>query len=134
MKLAVVGDEHRLARRDVPDEFEAKNIERHALGRDHVFHTVGVFAASIHQGTNAERVAKADDANTNDHRYRSISTAASRVHTFHRFEDVVWLRFVRANHLQLVGKHVEQHLRITRRVDVAQILSEQIRLQAVRVG
>ena len=132
--LALVADEHRLPRRHVGDDLKAEHVQGDALRGHHVLPAVVAGPAAVDQGADAVRIPKADQAHTGDHGDRGIGALATPMHPGDGGEDVVGARLIDVHHLQFMGEDVEQHLRVAAGVDVAAVLTEQVRLQGLEVG
>ena len=133
--MAAVGvREQRFAGLDVAHEVETLNVDGAALGSHHHLFALRAPAHAEGQRTDAVRIAEGDDAAAIDHRDRGVRAAATPVDAGHRGENLFVVRLVGAHLLQLVGEDVEQYFRVRFRVDVAQILAEDMRHQLVGVG
>jgi len=134
VQLAVFGDVHRFARREVADQGEAQHVEGHAFGRDHVLDAFVGMTLAEHDRADAVRVAEADDAVAGNHRHDGITADAAVMHVDHGGEHVFFGGLQLAALGQLVGKHVEQHFRIGAGVDVAQVRLVNLFGQLLNVG
>ncbi len=96
---------------------------------------MGRLDAAQAQRTDAERIAHRQHAVAGDLRGDRIRAAHAAVHAGHRGEDDLGIeRSAVAGALQLVGQHVQQHLGIRMRIDVAAIAPEHLLAQLLPVG
>src|SRR5476649_800577 len=134
VQLAVFGDVHRFARREVANQGEAKHVQGHAFRGDHVLDDfVGVTLAEYDR-TDGVRVTETDDAITGDHCHHGVTTAAAVVHVSHGSEDVFFGGLQLATLGQFMSENVEQHFRIGIGVDVAQVRFVDLLGQLLDVG
>ena len=134
-QLALLGDIHRFARRNVAQEFEAQGIQRHAFRGNHIFGTaIAEVALAEHQRTNAVWIAEGHHAVTDDHRHAGVRAADLTVCRGNRGKNVVRFQRIVTEVIQLAGEHVEQDFRIRGGVNVATFLFEQLFTQLMRVG
>ena len=134
IKRAIGFNVHRLTRRDVPHQFEARGTQRHALGGNHVLLTLFGLAHAITGRANAVGVSETDDAISGDHGYDRIGAAAAFVHGPNSRKNFFLGRVEFAQFLKLMGKHVQQDFGIRVCVDVAEIGAKQITTKVVGVG
>ena len=134
-QLALLGDIHRFARRNVTQEFEAQGIQRHALRGNHIFGTaIAKVALAQHQRTNAVWIAEGNHTVTDNHRHAGVCTADLAVGRSNGSKDIVCFQRVVTEVIQLAGEHVEQDFRIRGGVNVATFLFEQLFTQLMGVG
>ena len=94
VQLAVETDEHGLPRLDVANDREAKCIERHRLGGNQIFGTLGRLAGAIDQRADAIRVAESEQTVTSDDGHHGIGTTAAAMHTGHCLKDAVDVKLI----------------------------------------
>ena len=123
-------DEDRLAGRDVARQRVAGAFDRDRFARHHHGALPVGAAFAERQRPDAERVAERQQAVAGDQRDHRIRAADPPVHRAHRVEHRVGRqRQVARGDLELVRQHVEQHLGVALRVDVAAVDVEQLLLQ-----
>ncbi len=125
VQYAAIFYEDGLAGLHIAQSLELQNVERDALGRHHVLGAFGRAARAEHEWTDAIRVAKRDDAETDDHRDDSVTAPAAAVDGFDRIEDLLGRRAAVGTRLQFVCEHVKQHFRIRAGVEMAPVHARQ---------
>src|SRR5690606_2427959 len=84
VKCAVGFDVHRLARRDIPHQGEARRTQRHAFRGNHVlFLTVLILPYAITGRANSVWISESDNTVTGNHRYHSVGATAPLVNNSH---------------------------------------------------
>ena len=131
---AIGGDEHRLPRLDIANEFKAQAVQRHAFRGDDEVRALGRFALAVHHGTDAMRIAKTDHAHTADHRHGRIGAAAALMDARDRLEHILGGQPQLVPFHQLVGKDVQQDFGVGIGVDVPAVLDEQLAFKQVGIG
>ncbi len=109
MQTAQLIDEYGFARRDVPDDPKRLHVEGNALGGEHPFGAARRRALTQHEGSDSVRIAKPQNAVTNDHRHDRITAAAAAVDGIDGCEHVRRGHAGSAYALQLRGEHVQQN-------------------------
>ena len=102
-----------------------RHVERDALGGEHPLGALFGVALADDQGTNAVRVAEAEDAVADHHRDDGVSAAAAPIDGVGRGKNVGRRDARRADPLQLGGEHVEQHFGIGAGVQVPAVFPHQ---------
>ena len=87
VQRAIDLDDHRLARQNVAHHLEIERVHGHALRRHHVLDAISSLPPAHAQGPNTMRIAKRDDAVTNDQRDDRIPAPAPAVDGGHGRED-----------------------------------------------
>ena len=135
VEVALEIDEYRFTRRNVAQELEAQRIQRHAFGRDQVFHALVGLVAAHHQRTDAVHVAECQQAVARNHRHHGIRAATTAMHGGDSGKDGLGIETeVGGVGLQFMRQHVEQHFRIGVGIHMAHVLEEQFFLQLRGVG
>ena len=135
MQLALVIDEHRLARRHVAQQAKTQGVDRHAFRRHDVFVRHDLIVDADHQRADTVRIAERQQAITGDEGRHRIGTLAARMNTRDGAENRIQTEFPPGSaHLQFMRQHVQQHLGIRIGVDVAQVSAEQRFLQFMGIG
>ena len=130
VEVALEVDQDRLARRHIAPQLVAQRIEGNALGRHEVFDAVLGLRLADHERPDAVRITEGEQAEPGDARHHGVRTAAAPVHTLDGLEDRVRIEPEAVGVLlQFVREHVQQHLGIGIRVDVPEVLAEQVALQ-----
>ena len=119
---ALVLDEHRLARTNVAQLFELQQIERHALGGNHVFGAAIRFTTTDNNRPDAVRVAEGNNAMSDDHCHHGVTTGTTFVNSCNGVKNLIGRRPAIGPDLQFVRKHIQQHFRIRTRIQVPAIL------------
>ncbi len=104
--LTIKINKHRLAGGNIPDQFIAQHIERHAFGGNHMIRSCVAVAAAVHNGTYPERITKCQDAEADDHRHDRIGAPATSMNCRHRLENVSRRQTQASNRFQFVCEHV----------------------------
>ena len=91
MKLAIVGEDHRLARVDIAHAFKVQGIQRDALGCNHHLGATFSVAHAEHQRADTVRVTERHHAIAGDHRDRGITALTAQVDAGNGAEDVVFI-------------------------------------------
>ncbi len=125
IQATLLVDEDGLAGTHVAEQLEAQHVERDALRGQHVLAAVCAFTRADHERAYAVRIAEAENAMAQDHRHHGVGTPAAPIYRAHRREDVGRRSTRRPEALHLARQHVEQHLRVRRRVEVSQILAHE---------
>ncbi len=86
MQAAFVFDEYGFPRLHVTDSFELQHVERHALGGDHVLGCNLRPPRAQHERADTVRVAKGDNAESDDQRNHGIAAPAPSVQCVDRIE------------------------------------------------
>ena len=134
-ELALLGDVHRFARRDIAQELKAQGIERHAFGSNHILGAaIANIAFAQHQRTDTVRVAEGDHTVTDNHRHAGVSATDLAVSRGNSGEDVIGFQRIMAEVVEFAGEDIQQDLGIRSGVDVAALLFEQFLTQFVRIG
>src|SRR3989344_2681569 len=127
-------DEQGLARGHVAHEAVAGAFQGHRLAGDHDFAAFRQVGLAVAHGADAEGVAEGHQAVTGDQADDGVRALDALVHGAHGLEDGGGRQGqLAAGQLQLVGEHVEQHLRVAVCVEVAAIDVEQLLAQVVRI-
>jgi hypothetical protein len=134
VQVAAHIDQHALAGGDISDQLEAVDIQRDALGGDHVLRAAVGLALAVDRRADAVGVAEAEQAKARDHRHGRVAAATTTMHALNGAEDVVLVDPQAVLRLQLMREHIEQDFRIGLGIDVAQILDEDVLLQLLGVG
>lgn len=121
VQLAIFGDVHRFARRQVTNQGETQYVQRNAFGGDHVLDAFVGMTLTEDNRTDGVRVAEADNPVTGDHGHYGVATTAAIVNVGDGSEDVFFSRLQLATHRQLMSEDVQQHFRIGTGVDMTQI-------------
>ena len=133
--LSIFRDHNALTRGDVAHQAKAQALQGHRLRGEDVILARALITLTQDQRTNAVGVTKADDAKARDHRHAGISPLGPALQNAHRCEDRIWVeREATDGLLQLMGKNIEQHLRIGLGVDVTPITAVHVVLEFTRVG
>ena len=112
VQVAVEGDEHGLARADIPFQLEADRVECRALGGQGVFDSALGLAAAEHHRPDPVRIAEADNAVAADQRDGGECAPAPLVHAVDRLENMLGREPRGVLLLQLVCEDVQQRLGI----------------------
>jgi len=116
---ASAGDDDRLSRLDILPVCESCSICNDALARKQMVLSTGWRSPDSHtDGSNAVRVAERDDAEASEHGHACIGTFALTQNTLDCSKDIVLVDAELSCLLEMVGKDVEQQLRVAVSVDV----------------
>ena len=126
--LPVDRDEDRFTRSDIPHDLVSAALEHQGLGRNHPLVAHHPLRPSPHhERTNAERIAKSEQAMPWDQRDRGVRAFDSLVHPLDRGEQLCRVEILpRHLLLQFVGEHVDQQFGVGCRVEVPSIDVEQL--------
>ncbi len=129
MHRAFLVDEYRLAGRDVPLEVEAERIECHGLGCNHALDSVQRSAHAQDGRPDSVRIAKRDNAVTDDESDDGVGAGTAAMHALDGVEDTVYGKPVRRLRAELVSEYVEQNLRVRLRIEMPAIALDDVAFQ-----
>ena len=89
VQAPLVFDDNGLTGSEVAQALELQHVEGNTFGSDHVIATFVGPTLAQHQRANAVRIAKCDDAETDDHRNDGITAATTVVDGRHRREHLL---------------------------------------------
>ena len=135
LQLAMGINQYRLTRFHVAQHLEAQRVDGHAFGGNQILGALGRIVTADDQRPDPVRIAKGKQAVSGNHGDHSIGATNATMDTRYGLENGFCVDLIFGGRgLQLMGQHIEQHLRVGVGVHVAQVLQEHVLFQVFGIG